>query len=358
VVSAYDPAVGGVEEHVQRLATGLAGGGDEVSVLTHRLSRSAAEIEERQGILIRRFPMIVSAPDYRYSAALGRFLRSVRGRYDAVHVHSYHTLVGLNAVLAGVDRMIFTPHYHGTGHTRFRAILHKPYRLIGRQVMRHCRAIVCVSQAEAGLVRADFPAVAARVRVIPNGTRTPRPSVAALRACTVGSTDVVSVGRLEDYKRNDLLVRAVPMLPDSARLLIVGEGPARTDLQQLARELGVVDRVSFAGRISRDALDAALSSAGVVSSMSEHEAFGLSVADGLTAGARVVASDIPSHREVAAMATDPSAARLVAGTDPADLAGALRASLAAGRPPLSAQLPSWENVVSRTRELYVECGAR
>ncbi|HEX2809196.1 MAG TPA: glycosyltransferase family 4 protein, partial [Kineosporiaceae bacterium] len=222
VVSTYDPAVGVMEQHVDRLATGLAACGDEVSVLTHRLDRMAPDVEERQGILIRRFPMIVPTPDRRFSVALGVFLRRARLQFDAVHVHGFHTLIGLNPVLAGVERMVFTPHYLGGRRTAGRRALYSPHRLIGRQVVRRSRAIVCGSQDEARLVTELFPAAAERLRLIPNGTRTPTPSMAALRACTVRPGDVVSVGRLEDYKRNELLVRALPMLLPTTRLLLVG----------------------------------------------------------------------------------------------------------------------------------------
>jgi glycosyltransferase involved in cell wall biosynthesis len=352
IVSAYEPAVGGVERHVQSLATGLSAAGDHVTVVTHQLDRRALRVEERDGVTIRRFPLTVPAANYRYSAALGVFLRRHRRQFDAVHVHSYHTLVGLSAVLAGMDRMVFTPHYHGTGHTAFRALLHKPYRLIARRLMGRSDTIVCVSRAEAALIGADFPASADRVLVIPNGTRVATPSADALREAAAGPGDVVSVGRLEEYKRHDLLVRAMALLPRPARLVIVGQGPARDALQRLAVQLGLADRVVLTGRLSQDGVDAVLASAGVVASMSELEAFGLSVADGLAAGARVVASDIAAHREVVAMGSDTGAARLIHGADPRAVAVALRQGLADGRPQRPAHLPTWEDVVVRTRRVY------
>jgi glycosyltransferase involved in cell wall biosynthesis len=374
VVSAYEPAVGGVEHHVRRLATGLAAGGDDVTVVTHRLDGRTPAVERKDGVAVHRFPLVVSAPNYRFSPALGRYLRDTHRRFDVVHVHSYHTLVGVNALMAGADGMVFTPHYHGTGHTRFRALLHRPYRSVGRRVMGACRFVVCVSAAEAELLSGDFPAVADRVVVIPNGTDRRRPSASALASCAARPGDVVSVGRLEHYKRNDLLIEAMASVPAPARLVIVGDGPARDDLRRRAQRLGLADRVVLTGRLPDDAVAAVLDTAGVLASFSEHEAFGLSVADGLVAGARVVASDVPAHREVAslsgALASAPATGTSAGGTgaaasidlvrpgDARALAAALTKALAAGRPDRPAPLPTWEDVVSRTRSLYAEAGAR
>jgi glycosyltransferase involved in cell wall biosynthesis len=57
---------------------------------------------------------------------------------------------------------------------------------------------------------------------------------------------VIAIGRLVPVKGFDVLLRAWADVP-SARLLIVGDGPERTALEALARQLGVSSRVTFAG---------------------------------------------------------------------------------------------------------------
>jgi glycosyltransferase involved in cell wall biosynthesis len=67
------------------------------------------------------------------------------------------------------------------------------------------------------------------------------------------------VSRLTRLKRADLLVRALATPPANAiRLVIAGDGEERPALEQLALELGVVDRITFAGRLSDDELVGAL----------------------------------------------------------------------------------------------------
>ena len=65
---------------------------------------------------------------------------------------------------------------------------------------------------------------------------------------------VLSVGRLEGNKRVDLIVRALAHGDRSVRLVIVGEGPLRPQLEQAAVTAGVADRVTFTGGIDDDQL--------------------------------------------------------------------------------------------------------
>jgi glycosyltransferase involved in cell wall biosynthesis len=64
----------------------------------------------------------------------------------------------------------------------------------------------------------------------------------------------LSVGRLEGNKRVDLVIRAMARVDRRWRLVIVGEGPMRRDLEAVASKTGVADRVTFAGPIDETAL--------------------------------------------------------------------------------------------------------
>jgi glycosyltransferase involved in cell wall biosynthesis len=60
---------------------------------------------------------------------------------------------------------------------------------------------------------------------------------------------VLSVGRLELNKRVDLIIRAVARTAKSVRLIVAGQGPQRPQLEKLASDLGVADRVTFTGQV-------------------------------------------------------------------------------------------------------------
>ena len=66
-----------------------------------------------------------------------------------------------------------------------------------------------------------------------------------------GEFVMVSVSRLVHQKAIDINLRALALLPQHVRYLIVGDGPDTDALKALAAELGVTDRVVFVGRVDR-----------------------------------------------------------------------------------------------------------
>ena len=115
IVSSYYPRIGGVETHVRRLAQGCAEAGDNVTVLTHQVGGTPAD-EWIDAVRVLRFPLTVNSRNYPFSVSLFRYLQLHATDFDLVHVHNYHTLIGHAAVGSGLP-FVFTPHYHGTGHT-------------------------------------------------------------------------------------------------------------------------------------------------------------------------------------------------------------------------------------------------
>lgn len=353
VTSAYHPDIGGVETHVRRLCAALVAAGDEVEVLTQH---AAGVTELLDGVLIRRFPLTVAAPNYRFSLALWRWLRRHAGRYDVLHAHSYHALAALPAALTNRTPLVFTPHYHGTGHSRLRAALHPVYRPVGRRILARSSRIICVTRAERDLLTRHFPEAEPRLVVIPNGTDPARDPVVPPEP----GRSILCVGRLERYKRVDRVIRAMIHLDHGHRLDVVGAGPAREELEQLAGRLGLAgERVVFHGRLDGGDFAARRAVAAAAVSASGHEAFGMAVADALTAGIPTVASFIPAHRELAVMAGSAVPLWLVNPDDEVALAEALRTAAATpraanGRSPL----PTWSDVVLATREVYAGVAPR
>ncbi|HEX4720986.1 MAG TPA: glycosyltransferase family 4 protein [Pseudonocardiaceae bacterium] len=331
----YPPTTGGIEVVVARTARALARAGHTVEVLAAERRRDLPPVSDDDGVVVRRFR---STRSTNFPVAPGLW-RHVHG-YDVLHGHGYHTLAALGAAVAAPrTRFVFSPHYHGTGHSPARAALHVAYRPIGRYGFRRAATVVCVSRAEADLVRTHFPFAADRIRVVPNAV-----DVTAIQAAArfPGNVPVVlSVGRLERYKRVDRLIRAFALMPEPAELVIIGDGPDRDRLAELARGKDI----RLLGRVSDDELHRWYRTAGVVASLSEHEAFGLTVAEAIAAGSHVVLSDIPAHREFGVDELVPADA-----TD-AEVATALTRALTGPVPP-AVEIPSWDDVAAELVTLY------
>jgi glycosyltransferase involved in cell wall biosynthesis len=349
----YRPFVGGVETHVEQLARRFAAAGHSVQVLTHRHDPALSPVEEYAGVLVRRFPVPVPSRHFAVAPQLHRFLRRHGPDFDVVHAHSYHNTAALSAFLAGPRPFVFTPHYHGTGHSPFRSLLHIPYRTVGARMVRGADAVICVSRPEAALVRRHFGVAGHRLRVIPNGVDVD--PLHAARPFTEHGPVVLTVGRLEGYKRVDLTLRAMDELADTYRLRVIGDGPGLRSLETLARRLRHPDRVAFLGNVTAADLRRWYRTAAVYVSMSRHEAQSITTLEAAAAGAAIVASDIPAHRDIAeTIVSGMTLVPLSAG--PVEVAAAIRA--AGGRPPVPARVPSWDEVAAATLGVYAEVARR
>jgi glycosyltransferase involved in cell wall biosynthesis len=215
-------------------------------------------------------------------------------------VHNYHTPLAWLAAEQAKVPVVFTPHYHGVGHTPLRQALHRPYRLAARRLIAASRQIVVDTDAEAGLVRRDFPRQVQRekITVVPLAVADP---VRGQQPYPSQSPIVLTVARQEPYKRTDLLIRAVVDLRNRgmvSRLVVVGDGSGMAACKELAARLKAGDLVTFTGIVDEETLGRWWASASLYATASRQEAFGIGLAEALVAGLPVVASGIPAHREV------------------------------------------------------------
>jgi glycosyltransferase involved in cell wall biosynthesis len=108
---------------------------------------------------------------------------------------------------------------------------------------------------------------------------------------------IVTTGRLTDQKNQDVVVRALPKLPN-VRFVVAGEGENRARLTALARDLKVEDRLHLIGALPRAELRGLLLTADVFAFPSAWETFGLSGVEAAMLGMPIVAADLPVLREV------------------------------------------------------------
>jgi rhamnosyl/mannosyltransferase len=136
---------------------------------------------------------------------------------------------------------------------------------------------------------------------------------------------IVALGRLVGYKGYDVLIRAMQSVAGHAT--IIGEGPLLADLQKLASDLGVADRVRFAGRLPRDEIKLLFHSAQVFAfpSVTEAEAFGIVQIEAMATGLPIVNTNLPTT--VPLVARHNLEALTVAPGDPQALSQALNCIL-------------------------------
>lgn len=187
--------------------------------------------------------------------AVMRYLR--RNKIDVVHTNnpSPHFWGSLAARLCGIRAVVHT--VHGRGFIR-----HRKGALIEKVATLMSSVIVCVS-ADAAEQRKQIGIAADKLRVISNGVDTgvfcqdvPNAElVAALNQ--EGALVIGSVARFSVDKDQKSLIEAFARLRDQVngvKLLLVGDGETKPDMESLARQLSLGDSVIFTGARS-DVLD-------------------------------------------------------------------------------------------------------
>jgi glycosyltransferase involved in cell wall biosynthesis len=120
----------------------------------------------------------------------------------------------------------------------------------------------------------------------------------ALQRRASGERLILVPGTVERRKNIEVLIRALPEMP-AARIVSVGPStPYREECENLARDLGVQDRLEFRGYVKRSELLELYATCALVAVPSRYEGFGYAAAQALCAGAPVVVSDKSSLPEV------------------------------------------------------------
>ncbi len=269
---------------------------------------------------LRRNPLLHLMLPFFFLAQLAALMAQMRRlRPAAVHAHwivpQGLVLAAAAALGARGPRRVCTA--HGSDVSALRGGF---WRAARRWVARRCDRIVAVSEPlKARLAAEGCPP--GRIDVVPMGVDLD--TLFVPDGSPRHAAEILFVGRLVRGKGADILVRALPDVlaarPD-ATLTLVGGGPEREGLAELARGLGLAGRVAFLGPLPHAALAERYRRAAVTVLPSREEGFGLVLVEAMGCGCPVAASDIPALRE---LLLGGQAGRLFRAGDAADLARVL-----------------------------------
>jgi glycosyltransferase involved in cell wall biosynthesis len=194
-----------------------------------------------------------------------------------------------------------------------------------RRVWQRSSAVVTTTRGIKESLEGAYGA-RAKVAVVPNGCDLPKDrGFAGLPP----EPRVLYAGQLYPWKGVDVLVRAIAQVPE-ARLMILGGIEGEADLSRiraLVDSLGLGSRVEMAGTVPQARVAAEMARARVVaipflhSAMTERHTSPLKAFEAMASGRAIVASDLPSSREIFEDGVD---ALLVPPQDEAALGTALR----------------------------------
>lgn len=361
VTPRYLPGIGGVENHVSEVAPRLVTAGMAVTVLTTDLAGTLPREEEVNGVRIIRVRAWPRSTDLYAAPGLARIISDQS--WDMIHVQGVHTLVPPVAMIAALrSGCPYVLSLHTGGHrSMIRTQLRDLQWVALRPLLARARRIIGVSRFEARHFKRLLRLPAAQFAVVPNGAGfagwepaagTMRDSSAAMSLSS--GPLLVSVGRLERFKGHHRVIEALPHLLSrwpGTRLLVLGEGPYRSQLERIAERLHVADRVDFRAIPSSDraAMAAALARADLVALLSDYEAHPLAIMEALAVGRPVVVTDSTGLHD---LVEDGLATGIPRGSRPAVVAAVIDEVLRAPVQARSVALPTWDQCVARLIEVY------
>ncbi len=167
-------------------------------------------------------------------------------------------------------------------------------RKVSLEVYRAARTVICISGKVQEILKSGMPSGTCS-SVVHNGVNSslfsPKPEAVGKEAAQF-DPEILVAGNLLPSKGHELVLRAVANLRDAfpkLRCRIIGEGPNRAEFVTLVRELGIGERVQFAGRRSRSEVAEAMRRCSVFVLPSSNEGLGCVYLEAMSCGKPVIA---------------------------------------------------------------------
>lgn len=385
----FYPELGGIQDSVAITAQGLGQQGHAVRIYGPTASQRdyaiaqlpVEELDLGGNVSIRRMlalPVPGPTRQSRLVAPVGQYWRDAAAfRPDIIHTHTFFG-AGWEALRAA--RRLRLP-IVGTNHWAigaFGAYMPLPRQTFARTSTKlvtwyydHCTFVTAPSRSVLCEMQDHGLTTAGRVISNPIDTDTFRPAAveekARLKAkLNFSPATIVYAGRLAVEKNIDILIRALALMQDdlpAAMLVLAGHGTAQRQLELLARQLGIAERVIFLGTLDKGRLAEVFRAADAFAIASTSESQSMVLLQAMSAGLPAVGARCRALPEYITA----DCGLLAAPGDPADFARQLtallsdpgrqetmgrRAHRAASRFSVATVVAAWEETYAMTIQTY------
>ncbi len=286
VVNVFPPKwLAGTEIATYNLAETLAKRGHEVHVITS-LDEGLPEVSCEKGFHIHRLPRIKTRfiGGLIFWTDIIRALRKIKP--DIVHAQSL--ISGMPALLS--NKLLKTPYViYGRGSDVYLPDWFT--KLTAKTILKNASAVIALTEH----MKAAMQAIYSRdIVVVPNGIN--------LREDTGGQSErgnpgkrILFVGRLHPVKGTRHLLGAMSIvhrdMPE-AKLILVGDGEERENLESLTDSLGIRECVEFAGKVPHERIQDCMNQAEVFVHPSLSEGFPVTIIEAMACGLPIVATNV------------------------------------------------------------------
>lgn len=295
VTYAYPPAVGGLEQVAQQLATEQSEAGASVSVITSNKGWDETQ-ETKDTITVTRLKSFVIA-NTTIIPGLFRQLLRLKSE-DTVHIHIAQAFTPEIVWLASKIRGFrYVAHVHldvpPSGWAGFLLRIYKP--LVLGKVLRDAHGVAVFTAEQKQILSKRYHIETTRVHVIPNGVADE--FFINKRRSMHKKPRLLFVGRLSYQKNLTQLLDALDGISDQFTTTLVGDGELRADLEAHAKKLNLKN-ITFAGFASGATLRAYYEQADIFVLPSEREGMPLVLLEAMAAGLPIVATRVTGNKDV------------------------------------------------------------
>jgi len=287
----YQPHIGGLERYAHSLNLFLKESGFDVTVITACIPAGNSYEEDVEGIKVLRVPSYEIIPNFPIYNPFSKHLRDIyKDNYVATISHTRFFISSFFALI--YSRVHKTPLIHvehGSGYVKMDnflfSVISKIYdNTFGRLIFRFSDVNVAVSEATARFINKFDKR---ETEIIPYGVAIDQNNTIKIKNNLVPK--IIYLGRLIDGKGVDLLLRASKDLDINHQLVIVGDGPTRRSLENLAKQLKNRSVVFVGEKKPEDALKI-LKTANVLVSPSYSEGFGITILEAGSLGVPIIST--------------------------------------------------------------------
>ena len=283
VLEATFPVIGGggAESQVMSLGRNLVARGWRVEVVVPMVADGPQLFQEMcEGLQITRirYPRVPLLGGAVMLVKLAGLLVARRREYAVVHAHIANNMAAVASVVGRLLGKRVVVKLTGMKEMKGGILDARPnaFTRLKRFTIRRANHLQATS-ARIGSLLVERGFDRSRVLLIPNGVDVERfagPADPALRQRLCGPARLVGlfVGRLAPEKGHEMLLRAWASAltgQHDVKLLLVGDGPMRPALADLAQELKIGEQVVFAGHADDVAAFVAMADLGLLTSLAE-----------------------------------------------------------------------------------------
>lgn len=277
---------GGAEMMVLHLARELSRAGHPVRVVSlHGDETDVAGLMRRAGVDVVALNK-AGGPDPRTVLRLRAQMRDFSPAVVHTHLPVLEYVLPAARLYGRRVRIIHTVHNLAREETR-----HRVLRAVNRRAFSHGVVPVALNEEVRSSICREYALPASAVPVVGNGIDLDAFRGPQRRGPRGAGARLLCVARLAPAKNHALLLRTVARLRESGRdvsLTLVGDGPLRGALEERARELGISQRVRFAGR--RTDTPAFYRDCDLFVLLSDYEGMPMSIIEAMASGLPVVAT--------------------------------------------------------------------